>query len=131
MPQCHLWNDGGSTALALYKKFVKSLQKINHGFKLNPYDGWCVANKTAKGKQVTVCFHVDDCKLSHEPPEVIDDTIDLLRAEYESIFEDGLGAMKVQRGKVHKTTSTWECPWTSQTKGSASSLCMITPGDIP
>jgi hypothetical protein len=33
---------------------------------------------------------------------VIDVTIDLLRAEYESIFKNGLGAIKVQRGKVHK-----------------------------
>jgi hypothetical protein len=33
---------------------------------------------------------------------VIDDTIDWLRSEYESIFEDGSGAMKVHHGKVHK-----------------------------
>jgi hypothetical protein len=33
---------------------------------------------------------------------VIDETINWLRAEYKSIFEDGLGAMKVHRGKVHK-----------------------------
>ena len=44
---------------------------------------------------MTVCFHVDDCKLSHESPEVIDETIAWLRDEYESIFEDGSGAMKV------------------------------------
>jgi hypothetical protein len=49
-----------------------------------------------------VCFHVDDCKLSHEHPKVIDETVDWLRAEYESIFEDGLGVMKDHRGKVHK-----------------------------
>jgi hypothetical protein len=49
-----------------------------------------------------VCFHVDDCKLSHEHSKVVDETIKWLRAEYESIFEDGLGAMKVHRGKVHK-----------------------------
>jgi hypothetical protein len=59
-------------ALLYYKKFVKSLTK--HGFKLYPYDG-CVANKTIEGKQITVCFHVDDCKLSHESPQVIDETI--------------------------------------------------------
>jgi hypothetical protein len=49
-----------------------------------------------------VCFHVDDCKISHEHPKVVDETIDWLRAEYENIFEDGLGDMKVHRGKVHK-----------------------------
>ena len=83
-------------ALLYYKKFVKSLTK--HGFKLNPYDG-CVANKIVKGKQITICFHVDDCKISHEWTKVVDATIKWLRAEYESIFEDG---SKVHRGKVHK-----------------------------
>jgi hypothetical protein len=86
-------------ALLYYRKFVESL--VNHGFKLNPYDG-CVANKIVKGKQITVFFHVDDCKISHEHPKVVDETIDWLRAEHESIFEDSLGAMKVHRGKVHK-----------------------------
>jgi hypothetical protein len=33
---------------------------------------------------------------------VIDDTIDWLQSEYESIFENGSGAMKVHHGKVHK-----------------------------
>jgi hypothetical protein len=86
-------------ALLNYKKFVKSLTK--QGFKLNPYDG-CVANKIVKGKQITICFHVDDCKISHESTKVVDATIKWLRAEYESIFEDGSGVMKVHRGKVHK-----------------------------
>ncbi len=49
-------------ALLFYRKFVKSL--VNHGFKLNPHNG-CVANKIVKGKQITVCFHVDDCKICH------------------------------------------------------------------
>jgi hypothetical protein len=86
-------------ALLYYKKFVKSLTK--QGFKLNPYDG-CVANKIVNGKQITVCFHVDDCKISHKSTKVVDATIEWLRAEYESIFEDGSGAMKIHRGKVHK-----------------------------
>ncbi len=49
-----------------------------------------------------MCFHVDDCKISYEHPKVFDETINWLRAKYECIFEDGLGAMKVHRGKVHK-----------------------------
>ena len=49
-----------------------------------------------------MCFHVDECKISHEHPKVVDETINWIRVEYESIFEDGLGAMKVHRGKVHK-----------------------------
>jgi len=75
-------------ALLYYKKFVKSLK--SQAFKLNPYDG-CVANKIVKGKQITICFDVDDCKISHEVPQVIDETIDWLKAKYESIFEDGSG----------------------------------------
>ncbi len=86
-------------ALLYYKKFVKSLTK--KGFELNPYDG-CVANKTVNGKQITICFHVDDCKILHESNKVVDESIDWLQAEYESIFKDGSGEMKVHRGKVHK-----------------------------
>jgi hypothetical protein len=53
-------------------------------------------------KQITICFHVDDCKISHESTKVVDELIDWLRAEYESTFKDGSGEMKVHRGKVHK-----------------------------
>jgi hypothetical protein len=86
-------------ALLYYKKFVKSLTK--QGFKLNPYDG-CVANKIVKGKQINICFHVDDYKISHKYSKVVDERIKWLRAEYESIFKDGSGVTKVHRGKVHK-----------------------------
>ncbi len=86
-------------ALLYYKKFVKNLTK--QGFKLSPYEG-CVTNKIAKGKQITFCFHVDNCKISHEYSKVVDETIKWLQAEYESIFKDSSGVMKVHRGKVHK-----------------------------
>ena len=59
-------------ALLYYKKFVKSLTK--KGFKLNPYNG-CVANKVVDGKQLTICFHVDDCKISHKFTKVVDNVI--------------------------------------------------------
>jgi hypothetical protein len=85
-------------ALLYYKKFVKSLTK--KGFKLNPYNG-CVDNKTVNGKQIMICFHVDDCKISHKSIKVVDESIDWLQAEYESIFEDGLGEMNIHKGKVH------------------------------
>ena len=55
-----------------------------------------------KEKQQTVCFHVEDCKISHVDPKVNDVFIEELCHEYESIFEDGSGEMKVSRGKVHK-----------------------------
>jgi hypothetical protein len=86
-------------ALLYYKKFVKSLTK--QGYKINPYDG-NVATDVIKGKQVMICVHIDDCKISHKSSAVINDTIAWLRLEYESIFEDGLGQMKVHWGKTHK-----------------------------
>ena len=85
-------------SLLYYRKFVKSLTDI--GFELNPYDP-CVANKMVGGKQMTICFHVDDCKLSHVSRKANDRMIKWLRREYESIFEDGSGKMSVSRGKVH------------------------------
>ena len=67
---------------------------------MNPYDG-CVANKIVNGKQITICFHVNDCKILHKLVKVVDNVILWFQTEYESIFEDGLGAMKVHRGKHH------------------------------
>ncbi len=55
-------------------------------------------------KQLTIVFHVDDCKLLHVDSKVIDDTIaDWLHEDYKShVFEDGSDEMKVNWGKVHK-----------------------------
>ncbi len=86
-------------SLLYYRKFTKSLTDI--GFEMNPYDP-CVANKMIDGEQMTICFHVDDCKLSHRNKKTNDRMIEWLHQEYESIFEDGSGEMSVSRGKVHK-----------------------------
>ena len=97
--QCHNAIYGTMLAsLLYYKKFVKSLLLI--GFEINPYDP-CIANKMINGKQMTICFHVDDCKLSHHDCKAVDDFIEWLHQEYESIFEDGSGKMMVSWGKVH------------------------------
>ena len=61
---------------------------------MNAYDP-CVWNMMIEGKQSTICFHVDDCKISHMSKKVNDDTISRLRRDYESIFTDGSGEMKV------------------------------------
>jgi hypothetical protein len=85
--------------LLFYSKFLSSLK--NRGFTVNPYDP-CVWNRVIGGKQMTICFHVNDCKISHLNPKVVDYTIAWLRDEYESVFTNGSGMMKVARGMVHK-----------------------------
>lgn len=93
-------NYGTMVAALLYcKKFAKSL--VNHGLQGNPYDE-CVANMMNKGKQNTVCFHIDDSKFSHEQPQVVGETFNWLRKEYECKFSDGTVAMNVHRDNVHK-----------------------------
>jgi hypothetical protein len=59
-------------SLLYYWKFVKSLTDI--AFVINPYDP-CVAKKMIEGHQMTICFHVDDCKLSHRKTKVMDSMI--------------------------------------------------------
>jgi hypothetical protein len=71
---------------------------------IKPYDP-CVANKMIDGDHMTICFHVDDCKIIHRKTKIMDIMIEYLRQEYESIFEDGSGAMPVSRGKIHKYLS--------------------------
>jgi hypothetical protein len=85
--------------LLYYRKFSESLAE--QGYVVNAYDP-CVWNKVIRGKQSTICFHVDDCKISHVSAKVNKDTISWLRRNYESIFTDGSSEMKVARGKVHK-----------------------------
>jgi hypothetical protein len=84
-------------SLMFYKKLVKALKL--YGFQYNPYDS-CVANKVVKGETATICHHVNDCKISHVSTRVVDKTISLLKADFEIIFEDGLGTMQVRRGKT-------------------------------
>jgi hypothetical protein len=87
-------------SLLYYRKFTKSLTSV--GFEINPYDP-CVANKIVDGTQMTtICFHVDDCKLSPHSSRANNNMIDWLCQDCESIFEDGSGEMTVSRGRVHK-----------------------------
>jgi hypothetical protein len=86
-------------SLLHYRKFVKRLTDID--FVINPYDPR-VVNKKIEGKEMTICFHVDDCNLIHRKTKVMDSIIEYLRQEYESIFEDRSIVMTVRRGKIHK-----------------------------
>ena len=79
------------SALLWYNTFVTKLQK--DGFLLNRYDP-CVANKEINGSQCTVCWYVDDTKISHLDHKVVTRVIKSLEGEF--------GEMTVDRGKSHK-----------------------------
>ena len=44
------------------------------GFKVNRHDR-CVANKIIDGKQCTICWYIDNTKISHMDPKVVDEVI--------------------------------------------------------
>ena len=48
--------------LLFNRKFTNNMTDIE--FEINPYDP-CVLNKVIGGLQMTICFHVDDCKSIH------------------------------------------------------------------
>ena len=78
------------SALLWYHTFVDKLLK--DGFQLNKYDP-CVANKTINGEQCTICWYVDDTKVSHKDPKVVDKVL----ASMEGCFNK----MTIKRGKSH------------------------------
>ena len=55
-------------ALLFYKKLRGWLE--DSGFEVNPYDP-CVANKIVYGSQMTICWHVDDLKVSHKDEDAV------------------------------------------------------------
>ena len=62
------------------------------GFKINPYDQ-CVANKVINGSQCTVCWYVDDNKVSHVDKKVVSEVMEKI--------EEHFGKMKVSCGDKH------------------------------
>lgn len=79
------------SALLFYRKLWGDLSSL--GFEINPYDP-CVANKMVDGSQMTVCWHVDDLKLSHADASKVTEVIEWLKGEY--------GDLRVSRGKTHE-----------------------------
>ena len=75
------------SALFWYETFVTRLKSM--GFQLNPNDP-CVTNMVITGKQCTICWYVDDLKISHESEDVVSDIIFKI--------EQRFGKMKVKRG---------------------------------
>jgi hypothetical protein len=58
-------------AMLFYKKLRGDL--VKEGFETNPYDP-CVANKLDDGEQITVCWHINDLKVSHMKSTVVSPT---------------------------------------------------------
>ena len=78
------------SALLWYELYSTTLKDM--GFVLNPYD-LCVANSTINGKQCTIVWYVDDNKISHVDPKVVDDIISKLESKF--------GKMSQTRGSQH------------------------------
>ena len=78
------------SALLWYELYSETLQGM--GFELNPYD-LCVANANIEGKQCTILWYVDDNKISHMDPKVIDKVIKKIESKF--------GKMKQTRGDKH------------------------------
>ena len=78
------------SALLWYHTFKTKLEDM--GFIINKYDP-CVANSIIDGKQCTICWYVDDAKISHVDSKVVDKVICQL--------EDVFGKMTVTRGNQH------------------------------
>ncbi len=79
------------SALLFYKKHAADME--GNGCMINPYHP-CVANKVINGTQMTVCWHVDNLKVSHVDPGEV------------TIFGDWLSAtygvtVATHKGKVH------------------------------
>ena len=64
----------------------------DEGFVENQYDS-CVMNKQIAGSQCTICWHVDDLKISHRDPGVVDEILITLTSIY--------GPLSVERGREH------------------------------
>ena len=78
------------SALLFYKKLLTDL--VAKGFTVNPYNP-CVVTKTIKEKQVTICWHVDDLKISHRSKAEVTKVEHWLRNIY--------GNISVSRGNKH------------------------------
>ena len=81
------------SALLFYQLFAGELLKW--GFIMNPYDS-CTFNKMVVGSQLTIVFHVDDCKISHLKNQVVEDLLKQLSDRFGKETP-----LTVTRGKVH------------------------------
>ena len=64
------------------------------GFEINPYD-LCVTNKIVSGHQMTICWHVDDLKVSHKN----EDAVTALTLKLDLLYGP---KTTISRGKLHE-----------------------------
>lgn len=79
-----------TAAISWYTLFAETL--IQMGFVLNPYD-LCVASKEINGTQFTICWYVDDIKLSHRDHREVTKMLNMLEGKF--------GSMNITRGLEH------------------------------
>ena len=65
-----------------YEKLVGYLESC--GFRINPYDP-CGSNNMVGGKQITLCWHVEDLKISCVEENKVTKMIQWLDSEYGEI----------------------------------------------
>jgi hypothetical protein len=75
------------SALLWYELYSSTLMDM--GFELNPHD-LCVANSIIDGKQCTICWYVDDNKISHKDMETVKSVITKIESKF--------GKMSVTKG---------------------------------
>ena len=61
-----------------------------------------MAKKLVDGSQHTVVWNVGDLKVSHVDAGVVTQMSVCLQKTYERLFDEGSGAMKLKRGKIHE-----------------------------
>ena len=81
------------SALLFYQIFTRELNQW--GFKMNPYDS-CTFNKMVMGSQLTIMFHVDDCKISPLKESVIESLLEKVSNRFGNETPQS-----VTRGAVH------------------------------
>jgi hypothetical protein len=66
------------------------------GFTVNKFDK-CVTSKIINGNQCTICWHIDDLKMSHVKADVLEDIVKKLDVKYGS----DEAPLTVMHGKIH------------------------------
>jgi len=79
-----------TAAISWYTLFAETPMQM--GFTLNPYD-LCVANKIVNGTEFTICWYVDDVKLSHSDHREVTKMLKVLEGKF--------GATSTTRGSKH------------------------------